>query len=107
MSGFNVFPKEIDEVMMSHPDVIDSCSVGVPDEHSGERPKSFVVLREGAKVTEQELIDYCHERLTAYKAPRYVEFLDAIPQTKAHKQDKNLLKRMERERYEASKRAGE
>lgn len=102
VGGFSVFPREIDEVLYTHPDVVEACTIGVADERSGERPKSFVVLREGARTTEQDLIDFCHERLTAYKCPKYVEFTDAIPKTFLAKQDKKELRRREEARRAAA-----
>ena len=98
VSGFNVFPKEIDELLMTHPAVADACTIGVPNAHSGERPKSFIVLKPGASVTEAELIAFCKESLVAYKAPKYVEFIDEIPKTKNRKQDRALLRKREEER---------
>ncbi len=93
VSGFNVFPKEIDELLIAHPDILDACTVGVPDEHSGERPKSYIVAREGAEIQPEDVISYCKEYLVAYKAPKYVEMVDEIPKTKARKPDRELLKR--------------
>lgn len=101
VGGFSVFPREIDEVLYAHPDIAEACTIGVYDERSGERPKSFVVLREGASVTEQDLVDYCHERLTAYKCPKYVEFTDAIPKTFLSKPDKKALRKEEERKREA------
>lgn len=95
VSGFNVFPKDIDECLMQHPSVADACTIGVPDAHSGNRPKSFVVLKKGCFATEYDLRAWCKQRLVAYKAPRYIEFIDAIPTTKNRKQDRNLLRERE------------
>lgn len=98
VSGFNVFPKDIDERLMSHPDIVDACTIGVPCVHSGERPKSYIVLREGSQLTEQEIIAYCKEELVAYKAPKYMEFVDEIPKTKNRKQDRKILRKMDEEK---------
>ncbi|WP_139651222.1 class I adenylate-forming enzyme family protein [Raoultibacter phocaeensis] len=95
VSGFNVFPSEIDEVLMSHPSILDACTIGVPDEHSGERPKSFIVVRGGADVALSEIESFCRERLVAYKIPHSMEVLDEIPKTKAKKPDRAFLKREE------------
>jgi len=100
VSGFNVFPAEIDHMLMSHPAVIDACTVGVPDAHSGERPKSYVVLAADADVSPEELIAYCKEYLVAYKAPKYVEAIDAIPRTRNRKPDRNLLRERARQEFE-------
>lgn len=98
VGGFSVFPREIDEVMHTHPAVIDSCTIGVFDERSGERPKSFVVVADGARVTEHALVEHCRERLIAYKCPKHVEFVDAIPLTAMGKPDKKELRRREEQR---------
>ncbi|WP_165247122.1 class I adenylate-forming enzyme family protein [Adlercreutzia sp. ZJ141] len=95
VSGFNVFPKDIDECLMTHPAVADACTIGVPDAYSGERPKSFVVLKRGLTATEDELRTYCKKRLVAYKVPKYIEFIDVIPTTHNRKQDRVLLRKRE------------
>jgi len=84
VSGFNVFANEIEEVIAAHPKVLEVGVVGVPDEHSGEAVKAFVVKKD-ASLTEQELKDYCHERLTAYKCPKAVAFLEELPKTNVGK----------------------
>lgn len=95
VSGFSVFPREIDEVIHDHPQVVDTCTIGVPDDKSGERPKSFVVRDTGCQLSEQDIIDYCHEHLIAYKCPKYVEFVDCIPLTINGKPNKCELRRRE------------
>ena len=102
VSGFNVFPKDIDECLMQHPAVADACTIGVPDAHSGNRPKSFGVLKKDCFATEDELRAWCKQRLVAYKAPRYIEFIDAIPTTKNRKQDRNLLREREAKRTQST-----
>lgn len=101
VSGFNVFPKEIDDVLMTHPAIADACTIGVPHPHSGERPKSFVVLKVGCTLTEEEVIAFCKQALVAYKAPKYVEFVDEIPKTKNRKQDRAFLRRREEDNLRA------
>lgn len=98
VSGFNVFPKDIDECLMKHPAVANACTIGVPDVHSGERPKSFVVLKRDSNTTEEELRSWCKKHLVAYKVPRYVEFVDSIPTTRNRKQDRVLLRKLEAEK---------
>jgi long-chain acyl-CoA synthetase len=80
-SGFNVYPREIDEVFYQHPAVLEACAIGVPDEYRGEAIKVFVVKRPGMEVTEQDLINHCRERLAAYKRPREVQFVDSLPKS--------------------------
>ncbi|HJQ69291.1 MAG TPA: long-chain fatty acid--CoA ligase [Blastocatellia bacterium] len=87
--GENIYPREIDEVLYQHPNVKDAATIGVPDALFGEEVKSFVVLAEGRQATEQELLDFCRERLADFKCPKSIEFLDDIPKGPTGK----LLKR--------------
>jgi long-chain acyl-CoA synthetase len=98
--GYNVYPREIDEVLHEHPKVQMAVSVGIPDAYRGETVKAFVVLKPGQTATEQEIIDFCRERLAAYKAPKMVEFRDALPMSAVGK----VLRRMLRDE-EAKKKA--
>ncbi|MDX1633162.1 MAG: AMP-binding protein [Marinobacter sp.] len=84
VSGFNVFPNEIEEVVTSHPKVIECAAVGVPDEKSGEAVKVFLVAS-SSDLTEGELKEFCRERLTAYKVPKKFEFRDELPKTNVGK----------------------
>ncbi len=79
--GYNIYPKEIDEVLYDHPKVVEACAVGVPDEYRGETVKAFVVVKPGEELTQEEVIAYCRERLSAYKVPRQVEFLESLPKS--------------------------
>jgi long-chain acyl-CoA synthetase len=85
VSGFNVYPNEIESYVVTHPAVLEAAAVGVPDEKSGESVKLFVVLRAGHSATDKELIDYCREGLTGYKVPRKVEFRKELPKTNVGK----------------------
>ncbi|WP_183826397.1 long-chain-fatty-acid--CoA ligase [Aquamicrobium lusatiense] len=80
VSGFNVYPNELEEVVANHPGVLEVAAVGVPDEKSGEVPKLFVVRRD-PDLTAETLIAYCRENLTGYKRPKYIEFRDELPKT--------------------------
>ncbi|MGE0801464.1 MAG: long-chain-fatty-acid--CoA ligase [Lautropia sp.] len=84
VSGFNVYPNEIEGVVAGHPGVLESAAVGVPDEKSGEAVKLFVVKRD-ASLTERELADYCAKNLTGYKKPKYIEFRAELPKTNVGK----------------------
>jgi len=84
VSGFNVYPNELEDVLSKHPAVLECAAVGVPDETSGEIVKMFVVPRD-ASLTEQAVKDYCREHLTAYKVPRIVEFREDLPKTNVGK----------------------
>ncbi|HTT11107.1 MAG TPA: long-chain-fatty-acid--CoA ligase [Burkholderiaceae bacterium] len=96
VSGFNVYPNEIEGVVAMHPGVLEVAAVGVPDEHSGEAVKLFVVKKDPA-LTERDLIDYCKEQLTGYKRPKYVEFKPDLPKTNVGK----ILRRELRDRKAA------
>ena len=84
VSGFNVYPNEIEEVVALHPGVVEVGAVGVPDESSGEVPKIVVVKKDPA-LTEEALIEHCRKHLTGYKIPRQVEFRDELPKTNVGK----------------------
>ena len=81
VGGFNVFPREIEEVLYQHPKVKEGVALGIPDEYAGERIKVFVTLKEGESATEEELIAHFREHLTRYKVPAAVEFRDALPKS--------------------------
>jgi long-chain acyl-CoA synthetase len=80
-SGYKVWPREVEDVLYTHPRVKEAAVVGIPDEYRGESVKAFVALKEGDAVSEEELISYCKERMADYKYPRQVEFLDEVPKT--------------------------
>lgn len=84
VSGFNVYPSEIEEVIATHPKVLEVAAIGVLDEKSGEVPKLFVVKKDPSLTTE-EILAYAKENLTGYKRPRYVEFLDELPKSNVGK----------------------
>ncbi|MCC7516017.1 MAG: AMP-binding protein, partial [Pseudomonadales bacterium] len=84
VSGFNVYPNEIENVMSKHPDVVECAAVGVPDAVSGEAVKLFVVSRNPA-LSEDELRSFARQELTAYKVPRHVEFRDSLPKSNVGK----------------------
>src|SRR6056297_2095627 len=93
VSGFNVFPNEVENVVTLHPDVVEAACIGVSDPKSTEAVKIFVVARQGAELTREKVIDWCRESLTAYKVPRHVEFRDELPKTNVGK----ILRRALRE----------
>jgi long-chain acyl-CoA synthetase len=92
VSGFNVYPNEVEEVIASHPKVLEVAAIGVPDEKSNEAVKVFVVKKD-ASLTEKEIKDYCAENLTGYKRPKHVAFRDELPKTNVGK----ILRRALRE----------
>ena len=84
VSGFNVYPNEVEDIVMQHPGVSEVAAVGVPDEHSGEVVKIFVV-RKNPALTEDELKEFCRENLTGYKRPKFIEFRSDLPKTNVGK----------------------
>lgn len=85
VSGFNVYPAEVEEVLTSHPDVVEAGVIGVPHPHTGEAVKAFVVLRPSATIDEDGLIDYAHDHLARYKCPSKVIVVDELPRNAAGK----------------------
>ena len=83
--GYNIYPDEIDAVLVAHPAVLEAATVGIPDPKRGETVKSFVVLRPGQRATADELTEYCRRELAAYKVPRSFAFLDELPKSSALK----------------------
>ena len=84
VSGFNVYPNEVEDAIASHPGVLEVAAVGIADEHSGEVVKAFVVKKD-ASLTEAEVIAYAKKSLTNYKVPRSVEFRSELPKTNVGK----------------------
>lgn len=84
VSGFNVYPNEIEDVVSLHPDIIEAACIGIPDKKSGEAVKLFVV-KGNPSLNEEEIIAYCKENLTAYKIPKQIEFIDELPKTNVGK----------------------
>lgn len=88
-SGFNIYPREIEEVLYTHPKIKEAAVVGIPSEKRGEAIKAFIVLKES--VTEDELKDFCKSRLTKYKIPEFIEFRDSLPKSLIGKVLKRVL----------------
>ena len=97
-SGFNVFPTEVEDILYKHPAVAEAAVIGIPDDYRGETPKAYIVLRSGekGKTTEEEILNWCKEKMAAYKRPRDVEFCEDFPKSGAGK----ILKRLLREKEE-------
>ncbi len=92
VSGFKVWPREVEDVLSKHKDVAEAAVIGVPDPISGEAVKAFVVTREGARLRDAEVIEFCRGHMAVYKAPRYVEFIDALPRNPTGKVLKRELR---------------
>jgi len=84
-SGFNVYPREVEEVLYEHPAILEAVVIGVEDEYRGETVKAFVVLREGAQAMAEDLIAHCKKYLSPYKVPKIVEFRSSLPKTNVGK----------------------
>jgi fatty-acyl-CoA synthase len=92
--GENVYPREIEEFLYTHPDIADVQVIGVPDERYGEELMAWVVLRGGAKLTEDEVRDYCRATIAHFKVPRYVKFTDSFPMTVTGKVQKFKMREL-------------
>lgn len=93
--GENIYPREVEEIIYQHPSVQEAAVIGIPDPYWVEKVHGVVTLKQGEGLTAQELIDFCKQRLARYKAPKSVEFVDALPKNPAGK----ILKRVLREKY--------
>jgi long-chain acyl-CoA synthetase len=97
-SGYTVYPREVEEVLYRHPEIVEGVAVGVPDEYRGETVKVFVAKKEGSTLTEEELIAYCKEDLAAYKVPKLVEFREVLPKSAVGKLLKRVLAEQEKKK---------
>jgi long-chain acyl-CoA synthetase len=96
--GYNVYPDEVDRVLLQHPEVLEAASIGVPDERVGERVKAFVVRRPGATLTEADLTAFCRAHLAAFKVPREIEWRESLPRSSVLKVLRRVLSQEELER---------
>jgi long-chain acyl-CoA synthetase len=97
--GFNIYPREIDEVLFQHPQIQEAVCVGLADEYRGETVKAYVVLKEGAEAKAEEIIGFCKEHLAAFKVPKQVEFRETLPKSAVGK----ILRKVLRAEEEAKK----
>ncbi len=93
--GYNIYPREIDEVLYQHPKIADAVAVGIPDEYRGETLKAFVVAKPGEALTEEDVIGFCREKLAAYKSPKMVEFRTELPKSAVGKILRKVLREEE------------
>ncbi len=93
--GFNIYPREIDEVLFQHPKIQEAVAVGIPDTYRGETVKAYIVLRPGESATPEEIIAFCREKLAAYKVPKLVEFRDSLPKSAIGKVLRKILREEE------------
>ena len=99
-SGFNIYPKEVDDILFSHPKILEACCIGVPDEYRGETVKAYVVVQPGETLTEQEVIAYCKGKMTGYKVPTQVEFIDQLPKSAIGKIMRREVREMDKKKRE-------
>ncbi len=90
--GENIFPREVEELMIRHPKVADAQVLGVPDAFFGEELLAVVLPKEGQEISEQELRDFCKERISHQKIPRYIQFVTSYPMTASGKVQKFVLR---------------
>jgi len=100
--GFNIFPKEIDEILFGHPKVLEACCIGVADSYRGETVKAYIVLKPGESMDANELIAYCKEQMAPYKVPTHVEFIDELPKSAIGKILRRELREMDRKKREGA-----
>jgi long-chain acyl-CoA synthetase len=96
--GYNIFPREVDEILFEHPKILEACTIGVPDPYRGETVKSFVVVKPGEALAEEEILQYCKEKMAAYKVPKKIEFTDALPKSAVGKILKREVKEMDKKK---------
>jgi long-chain acyl-CoA synthetase len=92
VSGYKVWPREVEEALFQHPAVRETAVIGVPDAYRGETVKAYVALKPGGQAGEEELIQFCRERLAAYKVPRIIEFVEEVPKTATGKFSRRTLR---------------
>ncbi|MFD2681523.1 long-chain-fatty-acid--CoA ligase [Bacillus seohaeanensis] len=105
--GFNIYPREIEEVLYEHPDVQEAVAAGVPDPYRGETVKAYIVLKEGASVTEEDLNEFVRKHLAAYKVPRIYEFRKELPKTAVGKILRRTLVEEERKKFDDEQKLNE
>ncbi len=98
--GYNIYPVELDDVLMGHPKILEACTIGIPHEYRGETVKAFIVAKPGEVLTPEEVINYCKENLAAYKVPKIIEFIDELPKSAVGKILRRKLRDLEMEKIE-------
>ena len=94
-SGYNVYPRDVEEVLYQHPKIQEACVLGVPDPYRGETVKAFVVLKGGSESSPEEIIAYCRQNMARYKAPTIVEFRKELPRSHVGKILRKVLREEE------------
>jgi long-chain acyl-CoA synthetase len=109
VSGFNVYPNEVEDALYRHPKILKAAVIGVPDERTGEAVKAFVVLKEGEHATPQEILDWARDPgngLSAYRVPKQLEIRESLPETMIGKVLRRVLTEEERRRASATSARG-
>ena len=101
--GFNIFPREIEEVLFEHPKILEAAVIGTHDAYRGETVKAFVVVKPKENLTEDEVAKFCKEKLAPYKVPKLIEFRDSLPKSNIGKVLRRVLKEEEEKKPEESK----
>ena len=92
MGGFNVYPREVEDILFTHPKVALAAVVGVPDDKSGETVKAFIQLKPGESCSEEDILAFCKENMAGYKRPKLIEFRDDIPVSNVGKVLRRVLR---------------
>ena len=92
--GFNIFPRDIEEILYKHPAVAEAAAIGKSDELMGEEVLAYVVLKPGVEAAAEELIEHCRSHLAKYKCPKQIEFIDSMPKTPIGKIQKKELRKL-------------
>ena len=103
-SGYNIIPREVEEVLYMHPKVMEAVVAGVPDPYRGETVKAYIVLKEGEQATEEEIIEFCRQNLAPYKVPKLVEFRSELPKSQVGKFLRRVLVEEEKKKMEEQRR---
>jgi long-chain acyl-CoA synthetase len=98
--GFNVYPMEIDEILFEHPKVFEACTIGVPDSYRGETVKAYIVVKPGQTLTAEEITAFCKERMSPYKVPKLIEFIDELPKSAVGKILRRELRDLDKKKRE-------
>ena len=92
VGGFNVYPKEVEDILCTHPKVAQAAVIGLPHEKSGEMVKAFIKLKPGETMSEEEILDFCRKHMAGYKRPRSVELRDELPTSMVGKVLRRVLR---------------
>lgn len=98
--GYNIYPREVEEVLYEHSEIQEAVIVGVPDPYRGETVKAFIVKKQGSEITEEELDEYCRQNIASYKVPRIYEFRRELPKTAVGKILRRTLVEEEKRKLE-------